>query len=275
MVGAAWLTIAAWAAPASAAPPAGTGPLTWADEFNGATLDATRWSYRAQGPRFDAFITPQAVSVGGGMLTIKTYTEAGRHFAGMIGTARAGPVGFEQRFGYFEARVQFDNAPGQWSAFWLQSPTIGNPMGDPATAGVEMDVAEHRVRCVTAPAPTPPEVCAPGNDISDRIQQALIWDGYGPESKSMVKLSEPLTGLGNRSWHTWAVHWTPTQVTYLYDGVPTWTVNGPISQRSQYVVLSSDVGEFFAGAFPAGGYGSPQTTTTTMNVDYVRVWALS
>jgi beta-glucanase (GH16 family) len=252
----------------------GPGNVTWSDEFNGSILDLTRWSYRATGAmRFDAIVTPDAVTVGGGALTIKTYTEAGTHYVGMIGTQKVGPVGFEQRYGYFEARAKFDNAPGQWSAFWLQSPTLGNPIGDPATAGVEMDIAEHRTRCVNAPAPTPPQTCAPDNDISDRIQQALIWDGYGPDSKSAVRLSEPLPGLGNGSWHTWALRWTPTDITYYYDGVATWTSTSPVSQRSQYIILSSDVGAFFAGAIPAGGYGSRETSTTRMQVDYVRVWA--
>jgi Glycosyl hydrolases family 16 len=174
-------------------------PMSWSDEFDGDELDLTRWIYRASGPRLDATVTSEAVSVGDGALTIKTYTEAGKHYVGMIGSYRHPGGGFEQTYGYFEARVKFDNAPGQWSAFWLQSPTLGSPLGDPATAGVEMDIAEHRTRCVSAPAPTPPQTCAPDNDVSDRIQHALIWDGYGPESKSSVKLSDPLAGLGNGS----------------------------------------------------------------------------
>jgi hypothetical protein len=252
----------------------GPGNVTWSDEFDGPVLDLTRWSYRATGPRFDAIVTPDAVSVGGGALTITTYTELGTHYVGMISTYKNGPVGFEQRYGYFEARVRFNNAPGQWSAFWLQSPTLGNPIGDPATAGVEMDIAEHRTRCVAAPAPTPPETCSPDNDISDRIQQAHIWDGYGPESKSAVRLSDPLPGLGNGSWHTWALRWTPTEVTFLYDGVATWTTTSPVSQRSEYIILSSDVGAFFAGAIPPAGYGARLTSATTTDFDYVRVWAL-
>jgi beta-glucanase (GH16 family) len=193
----------------------------------------------------------------------------------MIGSYRNGLGGFEQTYGYFEARMKFANASGQWSAFWLQSPTLGNPLGDPATAGVEMDIAEHRTRCVDAPAPTPPQTCSPTNNIADRIQQALIWDGYGPESKSSVKLSEPLAGLGNGSWHTWALRWTPTDVTFYYDGVPTWFQTEPISRRDEYMILSSDVGEFFAGPIPAGGYGSRDATTTQTQVDYVRVWPLA
>jgi beta-glucanase (GH16 family) len=273
---AACAALLALAAAAAAQPPAGVGPLTWSDEFNGSTLDATRWTYRATGPRSDGLLLPTAASVGGGFLTIKTYTDpVGNHHSGMVSTQRLGAVGFEQTYGYFEARVNFNSAPGQWSAFWLQTPTNGSPVGDPATAGVEMDIAEHRVHCVTAPPPTPPETCGPDSDISNRIQEALIWDGYGADSKSAVKLSDPLTGLGDGSWHTWGLRWTPTDLTFYYDDAPIWSQTGPISRRSQFIILSSEVAQAFAGAAPATGYGSFQTSTTTMQVDWVRVWAAS
>ena len=268
------------AAAAHAQPPPTTP--AFADEFTGTTLDLTRWSHRLSGvKRNDGTFTPDAVSVGGGALTIKTTTVAGvdgapdQHFSGMIGTFRNGAAGFEQRYGYFEARMRFRSTPGQWSAFWLQSPTIGIPIGDPAAAGTEMDIAEHRAECVTAPAPTPAATCGPGNDITDRIQSAQVWDGYAAGvSKAAVSLSDPLPGLGNGSFHTYALRWTPDDLTFYVDDAEVWSQTSPISRRSQYLILSSEVGAFFAGAIPAGGYGSSLTSTTDMQVDYVRVWAL-
>ncbi|MEA2131318.1 MAG: hypothetical protein QOJ85_4209, partial [Solirubrobacteraceae bacterium] len=263
-------TLAAGAPIASAAPP--PGPPAWADEFDGTSLDLTRWSHRATGPRNDGVLTPDAVTVTGGALVIKTYTDAGRHFSGMISTLRNGPTGFDQAYGYFEARMKFNSSPGQWSAFWLQSPTIAMPLGDPAAAGVEMDIAEHRARCADALQP----ICTPANNITNRVQQALIWDGYGPESKAAVRLSDPLTGLANDGWHTWALRWRPTGLTFYYDNAVTWTQTGPISRHSQYIILSSEVGASFAGALPGqGGYGTRDTSTTNMQVDYVRVWTFA
>ena len=255
-------------AAASAAP-----TLTFADEFSGSLLDLTKWGFHALGPRHDAINVPTA-AVGGGVLTIKTYTLLGLHFTTQISTQKQLLLGFEQAYGFFEARMKFSDSPGMWSSFWLQSPTMGTPIGDPETAGVEMDIAEHRVHCVDAPAPTPPETCSPTSDISDRVQQALVWDGYGAASQSAVKLSDPLTGLGNGSWHTWGLAWSPTGLTFYYDGVPTWTQAGPISQHAQFVVLGSEVGQFFAGAIPTGGYGTYAASTTSLQVDYVRVWSL-
>ena len=261
-------------AEAEAQPPPGLGPLTWSDEFTGTTLDQTRWSHRAKGPRNDGILTPNAVSVGGGLLTIKTYTDdRDKHYSGMISTEHdASTTGFQQTYGYFEARVKFNSAPGQWSAFWLQTPKNGEPVGDPATAGVEMDIAEHRARCGTAAQST--QECASSGEMENAIQEGLIWDGYADDSKSKVRLSSPLPGLDNGSWHTWGLRWTPTELTFYYDDTPIWSRSAPISRRSQFVVLSSEVGRFFAGSIPRSGYGSPRTSTTTMQVDYVRAWAL-
>ncbi|MDX6705355.1 MAG: hypothetical protein QOI48_1201 [Solirubrobacteraceae bacterium] len=256
---------------AATAPPPPGAP-TWSDEFDGSSLDLTRWSYRATGQRHDGVLTPEAVSVADGLLTIKTYTEAGLHYSGMISTEKLGSAGFEQTYGYFEARVKFNSSPGEWSAFWLQSSTIGSPLGDPSTAGVEMDIAEHRARCVRATAPTAPATCAAANDISNRTQRGLIWDGYGTSSKKAIPPSDSQAGLGNDSWHTWALRWTPTDLTFYYDGAAIWSPAGPISRRSQFIILSSEVGRFFAGAIPPAGYGTRQTSTTNMQVDYVRVW---
>lgn len=198
---------AARAAPGDASPSAAPAVATsaqapasapaWSDEFDGGALDLSRWSHRATGPRHDGILVPDAVSVGDGSLTIKTYTRSGSHYSGMISTQKLGDTGFEQRYGYFEARVRFDSTPGQWSAFWLQSPTIGDPPGDPATAGVEMDIAEHRASCPPWPPEPPPgpngtAQCF-GGDVTHRIQQALIWDGYAYGTST-----HPLTRISSR-----------------------------------------------------------------------------
>src|SRR5690606_25643143 len=72
--------------------------LSFSDEFTGTSLDASKWSHRAPGPRRDAVNVPESVSVKDGSLTITTFTEAGVHKTGMISTQGK----FEQAHGYFE-----------------------------------------------------------------------------------------------------------------------------------------------------------------------------
>ena len=112
----------------------------WSDEFDGVALDQTKWVYWNPGKRRHAMNVPEAVTLRDGFLTIATYTESGKHFTGMISTRDK----YEAQYGYYEARIQWADAPGQWSAFWSQTPTIGKPIDDVAAAGMEIDFVEHR-----------------------------------------------------------------------------------------------------------------------------------
>jgi hypothetical protein len=83
-------------------------------------------------------------------------------------------------------------------------------------------------------------------------------------------------------WHLFALEWTTNIQNFYYDGILVWGVTNstaldpippeaPVSQRSQYLILSSEVRDnHWAGTIPVGGYGSRASSTTKMNVDYVR-----
>jgi len=60
--------------------------LKWSDEFDGVALDQTKWVHWLAGKRRHAMNVPNAVTLRHGFLTIATYTEAGKHFTGMIST---------------------------------------------------------------------------------------------------------------------------------------------------------------------------------------------
>jgi beta-glucanase (GH16 family) len=247
-------TLCGWPQLAQAAPPAGDFKLVWFDEFNGSALNTTNWSYRYLGARNDAYNVSNAVAVSGGALAVTTYTQNGTNFTGMIGTQNK----FEHAYGYWEARIDFDSSPGMWSAFWLQSPTYGNPLGDPGTAGMEIDVMEHRARNF-------------GNsDVSGTAHLALHWDGYGVDHKTKSYDTSDLDlDIG---FHTYGLLWTPTCYSFYIDGALVWT-NGPLAQRTEYMILSSEVrNNNWAGTIPVGGYGDLGSSQTKMIVDYVRVY---
>jgi beta-glucanase (GH16 family) len=232
--------------------------LTFDDEFSGSSLDATKWAHRLPGVRNSAINTSNAVSVGGGLLTITTYTDAGTNYTGMIGTQGV----FEQTYGYFEARMKFHSLPGEWSAFWLQSPTYGDPVGDPGQAGTETDIVEHRA------------VNPSGADLRSRYVSAVHWDGYSTDHQQVAKTHGPLAGLGNDSWHTYGLKWSPSGYDFYYDDTLLWTVTQAVSRRSEYMILSSEVRDGnWAGNVPAGGYGSFASSVTNLQVDYVHVYS--
>ena len=234
--------------------------LAWQDGFEGAGIDPARWNVET-GPRRDAVNGPDALAVKDGLLHMRVYTEAGAHHAGFLSTDKL----FSATYGYFEARIRFTSAPGEWCAFWLQSPTIGVPLGDPATAGTEIDVVEHRV------------TDQGGAQLADWVAQNLNWDGYGPEVKRaqhvvQIAGNAPVQG----QWHVFSVLWEPGAYTFYVDAVPLWRTAQAVSRRSEFLQLTCEVLDHdWAGDVPKGGYGDRSTTTTGMDVDWVRVWQKS
>ena len=230
--------------------------LVWSDDFNGTALDTNKWGYWLSGPRRDALNVTNAVSVAHGRATITSYSENGRHFTGMISSQDR----FEAAHGYWEARIRFADSPGMWSAFWLQSPTMGRPVGDTATAGTAIDICEHRVRD------------NPGANLAPEVQHTLHWDGYGRDHKSKGQLTPPLNL--DQGFHVYGCEVTANGYRFFVDGRLTWTVNEAVSNAKEFVILSSEIADFsWSGHIPAGGYGDLTHSQTKMTVDYVRYYA--
>jgi beta-glucanase (GH16 family) len=80
----------------------------WQDEFEGGTLDSSKWTTQS-GIRRDATNTPAAVVVADSVLTT-TYTNEKTHYTGFIDTAGK----YEPTYGYFEARMRFEPTAGEW-----------------------------------------------------------------------------------------------------------------------------------------------------------------
>lgn len=232
--------------------------LVWHDEFGGTALDTTKWTARA-GARRDAQNTPDAVAVAGGLLTITTTSDGGVHSTGFIDTAKR----FLTAYGWFEARIRFESSPGEWGAFWLQSPTMGNPLGDVGAAGAEIDVVEHRATDTT------------GSDISNAYGINLHWDGYGAAHKHAGGTGAPPAGALplQGGWHVYAVLWTPERYTFYLDDVEQWATSVGVSHRPEFLMLTCEVQDAsWAGRVPVGGYGPRGRSRTRLQVDWVRVW---
>lgn len=254
------LAVSVWlSGHAALADPPGTGwRLSFEDNFDGDALDTGVWTIHT-GARRNAVNTADAIRVGGGNLTITTYTSEGRHYTGFLSTNRS----FLGTFGYWEARIKFQDAPGMWSAFWLQSPTMGNPIGDPATAGTEIDITEHRVRDNR------------GADISNKSVSNLHWDGYGSSHRSVGSglVNNPTGPSLQGNFHTYGLLWTPDRYEFFIDGRRVWRTTQAVSHRSEFIFLTSEVqNNSWAGSIPAGGYGDRSSSRVQMVVDWVRVW---
>jgi beta-glucanase (GH16 family) len=216
--------------------------LVWSDEFEGTELDLRKWGYRGLGPRKGGVNVKEAVRLDGeGHLAITTTKVGEQYHTGMIGTQGK----FERAFGYWECRVKLQRDIGHWSAFWLQTPTMGQFIGDVAKGGTEIDIFEYlRKR-------------------GDKMQHTLHWDGYGRDHKSEGKVVD-VPGLGE-GWHTVGLEWTPTEYAFYIDGKETWRTTKAVSHRPEYIILSLEVGPW------AGDIAKAKLPDSVL-FDYVRVY---
>jgi len=248
------------APPNIVSPPVYTIPqfeLTWQDDFNGYQLNISEWYHRIPGVRHDGYNDTTTVSTdGAGNLVIKVYSDtlAGviTHHTGMIATKK------DYLYGKFEARVAFSNQSGSWSAFWLQSATMGNPIGNPQLAGMEIDVVETL-----------------HND--SRVHHNLHWDGYGASHKQTGIITGDL-GTNSGAYHLYTLEWTPSYYKFYVDGQLTWNYNAIISRKAEFIILSSEVKNYalnsWAGPIPVGGFGTKNSSNTIMKVDYIKYYRL-
>ncbi len=235
--------------------------LIWQDTFRGHKLNSKKWRplIRVRG---DAHDVATAVSVSNG-LRIITYSKNAVNYTGFISTRKL----FEPKFGFYEARIKFHDSPGEWCAFWLQSPTNGHPVGDPATAGMEIDIAEHRF------------VNARGISIQKSTRMgALHWNGYGKYEKDIrSQLVPPPDGKSCQGhFHTYGLLWIAAGYQFYVDGrkvVNRPARTNPVSKTHEFLYLSCEVENHdWAGAIPPNGYGNRTHSRTGMTVSWVRVW---
>jgi beta-glucanase (GH16 family) len=231
------------AAPAdSAPPPAKDDNLIWNDEFDGTTLDTTKWIYRGLGLRKDGFNAKEAVTLDGqGHLVLTSSKSGDKVLSAMIATQGK----FDHTYGYWECRVKFQRQIGFWSAFWLQSPKLGKVVGDAKASGTEIDIFEYLAN-------------RPG-----KIQHTLHWDGYGKEHKSAPKVHEQ-ADLAD-GWHTVGLDWTEKEYVFYVDGKETWRTDKGVSGTPEYIILSTEVGTW-------AGKIANATLPDSVLFDYVRVY---
>jgi hypothetical protein len=241
----------------SAAPPPGYY-LVWNDEFNGTSLDPTKW-WVWVGVNSSGYTTPNAVTVTNGYLTINTYTDSGINYTAIISS----DARFRERYGYTEASVEFNGSPGMFSDFWVQSPdNTGTVVGNPAAEGMELDICEHRAADASNL-----------DNISGEVTIDLHWDGYTNGVEKTATSGLVGSGLGT-GFHTYGLLWNNAGYTVSIDGAATWTTNVGISDRTEFVMFSSQVSSnSFCGIVPTGGYGDLGVSTTSTVVDYVRFYA--
>jgi beta-glucanase (GH16 family) len=216
--------------------------LIWSDEFNGDSLDMSKWSHRWLGKRKLGYTTEDSVKVDNGTLKIIIHKNGDKYCSGMIGTQGK----FETKYGYFEMKAKLPKIKGPQSAFWLMSPNYGKAIGNPSVSGMEIDIMEYV------------------KTSADRVHFTTHWDGYGDFHKKNYGYADYMF-LDRSSWHTFGLLWTKDSYKFYVDGKLKHQKSGEISNVDQYIILSAEIGEW-------GGDISHEVLPDQFEVDYVRVY---
>ncbi|EJF42967.1 glycosyl hydrolase family 16 [Schaalia georgiae F0490] len=256
--------------------------LVWHDEFDGDRLDSSNWDYQlgGWGDNTQQVYRRENVSVHGGSLHLTGKYSPGtptRDGGTQTTSSRDFTSGFVQSknlraftYGYFVARVKLPKSRSSWSAFWL-SPQNGAYGGWPRSG--EIDVFESK------------------GSLPGFVQSNAHW--FSEASANPRRQQRPNNSTRNTTvntqdgFHTYALQWEPTKLTFFLDGAKTHEITGPFTGMEHhgagapfdsafFLRLNHAIGGKFLGDTP---YQDAHTARADyegdgadMEVDYVRVF---
>lgn len=263
-----------------------TFKYVWGDEFDGTSLDTSKWSYRTNfwGRPAPWFAKPEdgCVEVRDGLLKLKVKKCANGQFVSpQLQTGeimwdvptlentksfwylskRMKPK-FVHKYGYYECRCRLQKKEGWWSAFWMQSEMIGACL-DPGLAGIEHDIMESF---------TPGQV----------IKACFHMNGYGPDyvgfsipsvdpkDKKNVNLA-----LDTETFHTFGFLWEPDGYSIYVDGHFRGKNDKAVSHIPQFVLLTTECKWYRNNRMTGKGVPALERAVAAGDdfvVDYVRVY---
>jgi beta-glucanase (GH16 family) len=245
--------------------PAGNKILVFSDDFNGTSLDASKWStcydWRLpsetgctnQGNLEQEWYTRDQLTVGNGALiltaqkaptdvVLQGQVKTFEYQSGMINTGSGGTSGnahWAGTYGYYEARIKFGQGDGVWPAFWLLPVDKQWPP--------EIDIMEFI------------------GGKPNQILQTVHWQQNGkPLENSKVVTGQNYSG----GWHTYGVDWEPGRIDWYIDGVKTNSYIGSnVPDQPMEMILDLAIG----GTLPKNADDST-SFPQEMQVDYVHVY---
>jgi beta-glucanase (GH16 family) len=253
------LVATAWPGPSVAA----DWELVWSDEFDGSSLDLSRWepmigngcpNLCGWGNAELEYYRAQNATVSGGMLTIEAREErygGADYTSARLRTKNLG----DWTYGRMEMRARLPIGQGLWPAFWML-PT-DEVYGGWASSG-EIDIMEYR------------------GQEPNKVLGTIHYGGTYPDNQSSGHTKVLSSGDFHSDFHVFALEWEPTELRWYVDGQlygtqTKWSSAGgsfpaPFDQPF-HLLLNVAVGGYFVGD-PNASTQFPQQ----MVVDYVRVY---
>lgn len=237
--------------------------LVWSDEFDGDTINPSNWTYDIGGWGWGngeaQYYTdrPENARVENGLLVIEARQE--KFEEKYYTSARLITQGLQSfQYGRIEARIKVPKGAGLWPAFWMLGSDFSRNPDDPFDSNWpqvgEVDIMEH----------------------VGREPDLVMGTAHGPGYSGAGGL-----GRWNRQeydiaddFHTYAVEWDETGISWYYDGEQYYTLTPEIVGDREWVFNK----DFFlllnlaVGGQLGGTIGLDTEFPANLYVDYVRVY---
>jgi beta-glucanase (GH16 family) len=231
-------------------PPAPDGKvwqIAFFDEFNGTSIDSTKWNVlgdyiRGTNPggyinKSDTYLDGQGHLVS----RVRYDSDIGRYTGGNMDSMGK----FSTTFGYINARINNHKTQGQSEAFWIMSGAQTN-VDNSAQDGAEIDIYEKP-------------------DVGDNISRGTIWDGYLSGLKKDAGFVDiPGVSVG---YHDFGLLWLTSEYRFFVDGKQHfYSTGGGVTQQPGYLIM---------GHGPSSWMGdiTKATLPDYMYVDYVHAYS--
>lgn len=232
----------------------------------------TPWSPSPHGLRKTEYWCDQSVSLdveNGAVIISSTIEEdhdcdvcgvtAGIFTGGIETRVTETNAGFSQAFGYFETVVKVPDAPGMWSAFWLQTDDVGK-IGNRGKDGTEIDVYESSFH----------------QKNRTKTGNALHYDAYeAPWYHCVDNVTDVGYNLYDGEYHKYALLWTPEYYVFYVDDVAVWaTAAGGVSRVEEFLRLTVEIRDTTYGPYgqKLGTFENRDDGSTDFCIKSVRVW---
>lgn len=248
-------------------PPIPGWQLVWNDEFNGSSVDLTKWGFDIGdgcpgncnwGNNELQYYTSRAtnVFVTNGMLNIVARKEVPQYLGFDYTSAKLKTQNlFSKKYGRFEFRARVPQGQGYWPALWMMPQ--GSVYGGWAASG-EIDVMENKGRLPTI------------------VSGAIHYGGSWPNNTfAFAEYTFPNGGVAT-DFHIYALEWTTNSLKWYVDGVLFQTRTSWYSTAAPYPAPFDQPFYLIMNLAVGGNFdGNPDGSTVfpgLMQVDYVRVY---
>jgi len=235
----------------------GNWRLVWHDEFDGPTIDESKWSYEVQRPGWVnhelqnyTYRRPENARIENGSLVIEARRD---FFGGEYSSARLKTQGKASwSYGRVEARIQLPAGLGTWPAFWMMPDNQGR--GWPACG--EIDIMEH---------------VGYDENVVHATTHSLAYNWRSPNQRTATTW----VGGAIAGFHVYVLEWYADRIEVSVDGLRYFTSPNDGTgddawpfDKDFHIILNLAVGGDWGGARGVDANIWPRR----MLVDYVRVY---